>query len=861
MSDERTDQLALAGLLHDIGKFMLRATVSGNRTWDQEAKGDFGYKHAMLTATFVDQYVPEPWRKQVKNMAGNHHRPHSREDCIVSLADILSAAERDDGTDDENPRTVHPQQLLSIFSVLTADGIKPDEEQRRYLPLRPLALKEDVLFPKEREKSDQVWRAYEDMWLEFEQELKQLKEAHNQESDLRAYLESLLLLTQRYLWCVPSAYYKNLPDISLYDHGRTTAALAAALHRDTVDKATLNRWRKSPETINDQIALLIGGDISGVQEFIYTITARGAAPTLRGRSFYLQILTDALARYILQQLDLPITNLIYAGGGSFFLLASPDHAQKLPQIQQEISRILLQQHGIDLYVALAHVPLLGKDFFGKAMSRKWKDVHEALRQQKLRRFAEIDDDELAQKLFEPAGHGGNEDQLCHVCGQEHPETVAQEQPDADPVQKCPSCQAFEDLGDELRNARYLMLDEITQKPLEKTQPAGTWHDTLAHLGMKVQLSSDRVSETANGSRRVLLSLDDEALSSLRPSVHTSIGRRFLVNVAPVLQADELEKLRNSMTPLEKAELPEQGVKSFSVLAHQSNGIKRLGILRMDVDNLGTLFQHGFGERATLSRMAALSFAISLYFEGWVSQVVEKVNQQRDEGRIYTIYSGGDDLFFVGSWDVMVELAIHIRADLTPYAADHPGIHASAGIALVSSKYPLAQAAQEAAQAEKAAKNLIWWDKEGDTRQKDAISFLDEPLPWQKFGRETDCSRNLDTAHGLLHTLLEAMNKSKDQAAPRTFIRTLINFHSQYRSEQKQWQQEHGRLNRSGQEQMFWGPWIWRAAYAFKRRTSMAGARDIEGTLRDIEGALRHSNYRMMEWLGVAARWADLYRRE
>ena len=308
-----------------------------------------------------------------------------------------------------------------------------------------------------------------------------------------------------------------------------------------------------------------------------------------------------------------------------------------------------------------------------------------------------------------------------------------------------------------------------------------------------------------------------------------------------------------MTPLEKDELPKKagGVKSFSVLAHQSKGIKRLGILRMDVDNLGTLFQHGFGERATLSRMAALSFAISLYFEGWVSQVVEKVNG--DEDRIYTIYSGGDDLFFVGSWDVMVELAIHIRADLTPYAANHPGIHASAGIALVSSKYPLAQAAQEAAQAEKAAKNLIWWDKEGDTRQKDAISFLDEPLPWQKFGRETDCSRNLDTAHGLLHTLLDAMKKSKDQAATRTFIRTLINFHSQYRSDQKQWQQEHGRLNRSGQEQRFWGPWIWRVAYTFKR-TTVAGA-------RDIEGALRRSNYRMMEWLGVAARWADLYRRE
>ncbi len=49
MSDQ-TYLAALAGLLHDIGKFTLRAAEAGNRTWDREAQGDFKYKHAMLTA-------------------------------------------------------------------------------------------------------------------------------------------------------------------------------------------------------------------------------------------------------------------------------------------------------------------------------------------------------------------------------------------------------------------------------------------------------------------------------------------------------------------------------------------------------------------------------------------------------------------------------------------------------------------------------------------------------------------------------------------------------------------------------------------------------------------------------------------
>ena len=856
MTFELTNQLAVAGLLHDIGKFMLRAAVRGNRIWDSEARGDFGYKHAMLSAAFAEQYVPEPWRIPVKNMAGNHHRPRTREDLIVSLADMLSAAERDDGTEDENPRVQHPQQLLSIFSVLDADGFKPPAPERRYLPLRPLALKRNVLFPQESMEQEDVWRAYARLWEGFERELEQLKAAHDQDPDLPSYLESLLLLMQRYLWCVPSAYYRSLPDISLYDHGRITAALAAVLDRDGVDAATLTRWRRDPEAIEDNVALLVGGDISGVQEFIYTISSRGAAPTLRGRSFYLQILIEALARYLLRRLELPVTNLIYAGGGSFFLLARPDDADRLPRIQREISRILLQQHGGELYVAVAGVPVVGKAFVDGSISRKWGDVHEALRRKKLRRFAELDD-EIAG-LFKPAGHGGNEDQLCQVCGQEHPQIFLseQERPDAETVRKCSPCQEFEKLGDDLRNARYVVLDEIAptdSQPLSPERPAGTWRDTLAHLGMKIDVCAE-TPEPAPEKRRLLLALDDEDVSSLHPLPRAVAGRRFLVNVAPILRDAELETLRHIMTPAEREELPRApgGVKSFSVLAHQSKGIKRLGILRMDVDNLGQLFQSGFGQRATLSRIAALSFAVSLYFEGWVSRLVEDT---QIGGRIYTIYSGGDDLFFVGSWDAMLELAIRIRADLTKYAAEHPGIHASAGVVLVRGKYPLSQAAQDAGRAEEAAKNLIWWNKERVKKQKDAIAFLDQPVPWPSFGLETDCAANLETAHGLMHTLVKlCTDENRDTATPRAFVRALIDIHRQYEDAQEQWLRDHADSDWDGPQQMILGPWAWRAAYSLQRLYERAKIDEV----KQIREKLPASGYRMMEWLGVAAGWADLY---
>ena len=244
-------QLALAGLLHDIGKFMLRAAVGGDRSWDREAQSDFGYKHAMLSAAFVEEFVPDLWRRSVKNLAGNHHRPrsHSVEELIVSVADMLSAAERNDGTEDDNPRPAAPQ--AASLHLLGAEGrrnqaVRSGAAFPAFAPL-VAAAGNALPAPSPRPRRD-VWRAYAALWQGFSDETARLKEVHEQEPDLPSYLESLLFLMQKYLWCVPSAYYGGLPDISLYDHSRVTAALAAALDRDTPDAFTLTGWRRRPES-------------------------------------------------------------------------------------------------------------------------------------------------------------------------------------------------------------------------------------------------------------------------------------------------------------------------------------------------------------------------------------------------------------------------------------------------------------------------------------------------------------------------------------------------------------------------------------------------------------------------------------
>lgn len=857
--DTQTTLLAaLAGLLHDIGKFAGRAEIGGTRTWDQEAQAEYRYKHALLSADFVNRYVPQAWRPTVLSGAGYHHRPQTSADRLVTLADRLAAAERrkdtlvqDDEEDaDDTPRSRHPKQLEPIFRRLITDE-GSTAPGNLYLPLKPLQLSRDAVFPHQALDDRDTWRAYEAMWQDFTQAADALRAAHTPDGNLAVYLESLLLLMQQYTWCIPSAYFNATPDISLYNHSRMTAALAAVLARRQLpdSDAKVQSWLRHGIPDDRPLALLIGGDLSGVQQFIYTITARGATPALRGRSFYLQMLTEVVVRYLLDQLGLPMTNVIYAGGGNFYLLAAPEDAAQLPAWRAAISRILLDHHQGDLYLALAARPLSAADLQGERLGQAWGALHQEFHTLKQRRFSELGHD--LGDLFAVPATGGNSDHLCAVCGQEHPDAKPDEKArdaEGESPRKCPPCFSYEQLGDELRRARYLQLSQVSPATGRPTQPGG-YGEVLAAFGYQIA-PFERVDELQPpDARQTVWALDDDALAALKPLPNRAIGRKLLVNTTPLITQQEIDDLHANRFG-EQQPVADR-VKPFSVLAHQSRGIKRLGVLRLDVDNLGHIFSHGLGQRASLSRIASLSFAVSLYFEGWVAQLAaQQTSGATSAERLYSIYSGGDDLFFVGAWDAVVELAAAIRRDLSAYVAGHPGIHASAGIALVTPKYPLYQAAADAGEAERAAKSLVWYS-DGQARKKDAICFLGQALPWRQFGCEAEANF-LSAAMPLAYFL------AADDAKRQPLIRRLSGLHAQYAAAEEKRRQTGRDRAPDGKPQPLFGPWMYRAAYALARLAE----RD-KGDKSNIESLRHHleaDQFQSMPWIGLAARWADLLTR-
>lgn len=727
----------------------------------------------------------------------------------LSIARRLSA-----GVTKLDPKTP-ALPLKSIFCDLKADDMNGTPDL--FWPALPLTMKHESLFPVA--KPDDAVQRLKQLQNDFDDQATPLLAQLTGDLENERLLESLLMLMQRYLTAVPAA---DAHDTSLYDHARMTGALAAVLAG--FDANTLAKLdRDTIDQDNTPVALLVGGDLSGIQDFIYTITSRGAAGALRGRSFYLQLLTDAVLRYTLHKLGLPATNVVYAGGGKFFVLARVSDAAKLTEIQRHTSEVLLRHHAGDLYLSLQSVELRASDFFGGQVSGQWSALGDLQQRAKGRRFSELGD--AAFVLFEQHGAGGTPDKQCQVCGNEHPRTALDKT-----IRKCPQCSSYEALGDALRKANYLAYSLVDPAKSEKL---GRYEEALREFGLSVTIAED--AQAVKG-KQIIFALSDDGLNQLSQMKGVAVGRRFIANVVPRLHEGDLAPLREAGVDL--PEEPIDKVKSFSGMAEQAQGIKRLGVLKMDVDNAGKLFSRGLGSKATLARIAHLSFAINIFFEGWVAHLAAQRNQQDAKAhpergeRLYAVYCGGDDVFFVGAWDAVMALVIDIQSDLKRYA-NHAGIHASAGVAFISGKYPLFRAAQDADDAEKQAKNA----------GKNAVAFMDATLKWPEF--EATQQRAAQFAHWC----------SQGGPLNRSFLQTLQGLHL----ESERAKESAGKRNNKPQYTRA----TWMAAYQLGRLLEdkrLKGEPEVSGEIEKIRDALQQPNANTVT-LALAARWAQFMLRE
>ncbi len=151
------------------------------------------------------------------------------------------------------------------------------------------------------------------------------------------------------------------------------------------------------------------------------------------------------------------------------------------------------------------------------------------------------------------------------------------------------------------------------------------------------------------------------------------------------------------------------------------GVDALGVLKADVDNLGLMMASGLNpETFTLTRLTTLSRQLHSFFTLYLPHYLSSKKQYQD---IYTVFAGGDDLFLIGPWDNVIDLAISLRESFAEYVCGNEKVHFSAGISFHKSHTPvdvMAEAAEEELEKSKS-----------ESDEKNRLTLFSETAAWDK----------------------------------------------------------------------------------------------------------------------------------
>ncbi len=642
--NERQD-LFNGALLHDVGKICHRHLDHRN--------------HSVTGYEFLKNDIKLP-NKNVLTQVHYHHAkllkgaklPSNSLAYITYFADNISAGidrrEQEDrfGFDRQSP-------LDSVFNILNGN------DEKAVYGKKTFGEEETILYPTSEHKVlDETY---------YGQILKKLREHLSKDIDNEAFNNSTLQLLESIWSYVPSSTSNaERRDISLFDHSKLTAALAIALYDYLTDNHLTDfkelLYKKTDQVTNSQTFLLVSMDMSGIQDFIYTITSKGALKGLRTRSFYLDLLMEYANDTLLDRVRLTRANLLYSGGGHAYLLMANTEETKnaLSKFKDGFNQWLMDIYDISLYLAIGYVPCTSNDLKNipkGSYEEMFRRLSNELSQSKAHRYAIEDLNELNQRA--PLDH----DRECVICHRTD---------GLDENNRCSICQRIEQMSVPIMNECFfgVVSDEDEREGLP-----------LAFGKKLVPLTEQEIKEAL---------LEEKSLR-----VYSKNKRYMGQSLETALWVGDY-----------------QSSNSFTELADGAQGIRRLAVFRADVDDMGQSFVSGFKRGdddtfVTLSRTSMFSRLMLEYFKKHINTLLQYGRFHLDgtttvRPRIASVvYAGGDDLFIVGAWQDIIGFSVDLYQSFKKYSAG--SLHFSAGIGLFPEKYPIASMADETGRLEEAAK--------------------------------------------------------------------------------------------------------------------------------------------------------------
>lgn len=661
-NEKREYALTLAAILHDIGKVAQRYTPGKN--------------HASLGQMFVNNLPNLDLDRDIKDLVstlvGEHHLKDLNRSTLVvedrELLAILQDADRKSASHDREDRDPEEfkddPKMHNIYEYVSLSGDSTRRSSRSF----NIVSVEKIADVKEGDDPLSFKDiTYEKIWNDLTKEVSKISSRNHKE-----FFDSLDSILMNYLSFVPSAFYYSEPNITLYDHLRLTAAIALSEFR--------NR-----ESGNNENLLLVMGEVSGIQRYIFNYVVSEAADDkatkrLRGRSFVIRLITDSVVSLLLDRLNLFRFNVMWEKSDGFFIVmnSSPENIEKLLRIREEVEAGLIEfNRGPSLAVSWSEMPLASLENLENESFRKALDLLVGKVSARKRRML---DSQLGSKWEDISDVAKPSGRVCRFCG--HSQVTKND--------RCELCQVEEVIGEVLvRDGKILMRNDDGGR-------------LKLRYGSTVY-SYDLTKETADGSSEVIL-VNSFDHSDFRHGARTILQGNFSPS------ADN----GNSVKPLNEL-LCNSRVSGERCLY--------LGLAKTDVDNMGLIVTEGI-DRLTLSRYASLSGLTSIFFSAIVNLIARKYN-------VYIIYSGGDDVTAIGEATSVLDFSVAVRHAFSQWVHNDE-ITLSTGIALTSHSFPVRRGMEIASDNLDAAKK----------GKKDALGMFDLVIPWKDIGKLTNVSTQI-----------------------------------------------------------------------------------------------------------------------
>ena len=752
--DEKLINLQIGALLHDIGKIVRRAG-KGGKNRHSKAGSDYLENRELLDK---EKY------REVYDMIKYHHNEEIDEKMkenekldddslayIIYEADnIASGVDRvkyDDEISDEGKKIkVTGIEGLPLNSIFNRLNVQKNKIEKNFGSLRND--RRNFNIPKEKKEKNKIENTeYLNVLEQLRDDLEEMKQKNILTPEkLNSVLEESCIY-------FPSSSYVDYPDVPYYDHVKLTAAVAVCMYIYDMEKEN-NRdyknkyFKKSQKKEREKTKFLfVSGEFTGIQNFIYTITSKMAMKSLRGRSFYLELFIEHIIDEILEALDLSRVNLIYSAGSQFYMLLPnvPKTIEILENYKKIVNDFLLKELGTSVYYEISHTETSAEELGNKLSEniKKENQIKEIFKRnsietsrKKLNRYSEkqleeiFDEDSDLNKIY-------NDTKECVICKKSEKEEIliknSQNESNGN-IEICDSCKNYIKLGRDISKSFHQKRTFFMEKNCEENSsklkfpkyPKGSVEIVFRNFETveEVEKESDKFYR--------FYSINDDYFGKGN-SRNIKIGNYNI-------KSTNKEKENNLV--------------EFTELVKKGKGIERLAVLRADIDNLGTLFQTGFEDRGFVnidgekepykfvrfSKTVVLSRYLSDFFKRVINLILERKNltdeknelfkeycniitertKEKTDGRnIVLVYSGGDDVFAIGTWNDIIEFSVDLRTAFKEFSSDR--VTLSAGIGFFDENYPIFQMAQKTGELEKLAKSYN--ENEIGKTSKDAIALF------------------------------------------------------------------------------------------------------------------------------------------